>query len=234
MMAQLACRHRKVFGIGGVVRLLTAAFVVLLVAVALAQDVAKPSSNSGGELSLDLVPFRDLSPILRLERPISRLIDHTPRPKLSATLLPLSTDINTWGDQFEFQLVLENVGTLPVALPWAADGAVPSESDHQNAHVYRAFIHIEIGSRDGTRRLAMLDPLPTAGTRGIPGTLQEFPPGRVARLRIPYRWVSYADGEAQRVLREPQGLVHVMAVYSLLDETLAVTSNAQPVSFRPR
>ena len=183
---------------------------------------------------VDLVPFRDLSPILGLERPRTRLIDHTPRPKLSAVSLPLSADTFTWGDEFDFQLVLENVGALPVTLPWAADGAVPSETDHQNAHVYTAFIHIEIGSRDGTRRLAMLDPLPTAGTRGVPGTLQAFPPGRVARLRIPYRWASYGAGEPERVLREPQGLVHVMAFYSLLDETLAVTSNAQPVTFRRR
>ena len=201
---------------------------IVLVATSYAQDAAGPQR----EVTLDLVSFRDVPAIERSENPNRGvMLDHRKaQPELSAELLPLERGEFSWGDEFEFQLRVKNVGSIAITLPWAADGLVPEESDHATAHVQRALALIEIESLDGKRQLGQLDGFPLAGAVTIPGSLQRLAPGATALLRVPARWSSITTDVAVRVLGEANGQVRVRGSLALFEtSTRATSANAQTV-----
>jgi hypothetical protein len=187
---------------------------------------AQNAGNRQKELTLDIVPYRDVVGVEVREPPRPRVSHSGPYPQLSATLLPLTRDEFWWGEEFEFQLRVRNVGTLPVTLPWTADGMVPPESDHATAHVHSAAAYIQIESRDGQRRLGQLSLQMLAGAATTPGSLQVLRPGETALLRIPATWSSDDGDAAGRVLGEPGGRVRIRGVFNVWDVAVATSSNA--------
>jgi hypothetical protein len=193
---------------------------------------AQESSGPRNELLVDLVPFRDLPAIERSERPVRGVMigGGKPRAELSAQLLPLELSEFAWGDHFEFSLRVENVGTIPVSLPTAADGMVPEESDHTTAHVFRALASMELESSDGKRRLGSLEGFALAGAATTPGSLQRLLPGQAAVFRVPAQWSSGDGSLVDALRREPQREVRVRGALALFDATASVSSvNAQTV-----
>jgi len=201
----------------------------LIAMLSLALCATLSAQNAGDrkkELTLDIVPYRDVAGVDGREPPRPRVTDSGPYPQLSATLLPLTRNEFWWGEEFEFQLRVRNVGSLPVTLPWTADGMVPPESDHATAHVHSAAAYIEIESRDGQRRLGQLSLQMLAGAATTPGSLQVLRPGETALLRIPAAWSSGNGDLADHVLREPAGRVRIRGVFNVFDVALATSSNA--------
>jgi hypothetical protein len=180
------------------------------------------------DFRLDLVPFRDLPRVDRqvIPRPAVTHGDEE-RSAIAVRLMPLGRDVFVWGEEFEYEVLVENVGRRPVILPWSADWLIPQETKPEQPTVRRASVAIEVRSLDNQQRLAQLNPQGLAGSVNMPGTIQRLGPKEKAIIRVPASWLAIDVNAAARVLAQPQNQVRMSVVVSLLDEqSVTMSSNS--------
>lgn len=145
-------------------------------------------------------------------------------------LLSLDRPSYEMGDAVIYQVLIENVGTTTLLIPWSRDAnrVVPNASEWSAGSVF-----LEVRSADG-KRLAWLASHQLYGSPSVDGTLQAVAPGESARLRVSGKWFASPD-ELTQVLAQPPGGAAVAAVLHLAANNLLVAStNVIPVALAPR
>jgi hypothetical protein len=197
---------------------------LLLVVVAVGAQGNRPATD----FVLDLVPYRYLSPLLD-RQPVLR----APAPpgqrthRISVTLLALGRSQAAWGDEFEYEIVVQNSGPVPIAVPWAADGLILT-GVRDDPNVESGSLFLEVWSLDAQRKLASLSGFLVAGAPSFKGTLQRLAPGESVLLRVPARWDSTEADAGLRIVAH--GDVQVRASVQLYAIPLSSKSNFVPAS----
>jgi hypothetical protein len=203
----------------------TAVLVLLATQVGACLAYAQPPPQA--DFRLDLVPHRHLPRVERMDVTPQPVLPHNgPRPELALTLLPLAHADFLWGDEFEYEVLVRNIGTVPVWLPWTSDGLVPVRPRVASLpEVRRATVRLEVWSIDGKQRLGGLQSHALAGAVDIQGTLQRLAPNQTALLRVPGRWHSHAAGEIPTILAQSNGEVRLSALLGVYEQSVVARSD---------
>ena len=138
------------------------------------------------------------------------------------------------GDSFVYEVLIQNVGTQSVILPWSADRALFKVAAPAMPPVREGSLFLEVRDRMGSRRLAWLEPQLLFGSEAVGGSLQTLARGERALIRVPGQWRA-SDRETGAILREPNGVVQVSAMLHIVQTQLLVRSvNGLEVSVRDR
>ena len=146
--------------------------------------------------------------------------------RISASLQDLGQTVFTLGDPLVYDVVLQNTGTTPLALPWASDRALFAGKD-----VVEAILTLEVRDASGRNRLATLGSQSLLGNRELEGSMVVLQPGERARVRVPARWY-LPEREAAAVLGRPGGDVSLAVLAQV--GGVEVRSNALEVHVVPR
>jgi hypothetical protein len=146
------------------------------------------------------------------------------KPNLKVTLLSLDRLSYRPGDSAVYEVLLENVGSNIVRLPWSPDIAAfkPILNRAPNT-VRRGSLFLEIQSAQDSKRLAWLEPQPLLGNEGINGSVVSLRPGEKALVRTPAHWRS-SDRDRARLLAQANGLVRVAAMLALDEYPITISS----------
>lgn len=163
-------------------------------------------------------------------------------PSLRVTLLSLDRSDYRTGDPVIYEVMIQNVGTTPVELPWSPDAHLFSDLSFAfpqvaSASVRQSFLSLEILGA-GAQRLASLEPRPLFGHHSVAGSLQTLAPRATAWIRVPGFWRT-TDDQIAAILRESEHRVWVHSQFMLSEDLLIVRStNSIEVtvqsSLRPR
>jgi hypothetical protein len=147
------------------------------------------------------------------------------------SLEPISLDT---GDSFVYDVLIQNVGPGSVVLPWSPDPAPFKSPASVMPPALEGSLFLEVRDRNGSKRLAWLEPQLLFGSKEVAGSLQTLARGERALIRVPGHWRT-SDRETNAILREPNGVVQVSAVLHVVQAQLLVRSvNGLEASVRDR
>ena len=212
----------------------------LVVCLGAAAAVAGQTSRQPNHI-LDVVTFKPTPSVAApaesaglLPGHVSSTTHRRPTVNLRARLVSLDLSSYETGDPAIYELELENAGRNAVVLPWSPDGVrVARESG--GIALRQAILSLEVWDASGsTRWLAALEPISLVGSARVAASLQSLAPGEIALIRVPGVWRAVED-ERRAILREPNGVVQVKGLITLVQEQVVVrTTNGLQVSIRDR
>lgn len=140
---------------------------------------------------------------------------------LKLTLVSVDISNIVFGDYFIYEVLIENTGKAPVTLPWSPNHGAFAQPVRRTPPGFRSgLLYLDVESSDeASSRLAMLDAQSLLGSQEVPGSLRELAPGRTARIRAPAQWSATMPEGRDAVLRQPDGIVRVRAVF-LMDRAV--------------
>jgi hypothetical protein len=153
---------------------------------------------------------------------------HSPPPKVQAkaTLVGIDRLSYETGDPIVYEVLFENIGNEPITLPWSPDRARFKTSSLSDPAAplatHSASLGLEVRTRDGAR-LGWLELQSLLGSSEVPDSLEILAPGEVAWIRVPGVWRATAT-ETEKMLSQPDGLVHVGVMVHLENEGVIVHS----------
>lgn len=162
------------------------------------------------------------------------LLTEQPPPREQLRLrLQLPAGIGQPGAPFVFELMIDNVGTVPVTLPWSGDGGVSVDVEPRPLTRYRlARIAFELMDRD--RPLGRVLGPTLIGSPDITESMLQLPPGKTARIRAAGHWAPLYLADPRS---GPDGTsvdqVQVTAVVSLPEYRLNLRSDPVVARRRP-
>ena len=131
-----------------------------------------------------------------------------PEHSLAVTLLDADRRVYNPGDTIIYEVTLENVGRVPVTLPWSPDHVQFSGAKDPLLGI----LSLEVRDVSGRTLLGRLEPQGLYGSNAVPGTLLRLRPGERARIRVRSVW-NNSDHARAAMLQQPGGLVSITAVY---------------------
>jgi hypothetical protein len=153
---------------------------------------------------------------------------------LRMTLLSMDRSDYETGDPITYEVRLENTGNRPVVLPWSPDRVLFQAPGPALPRPVEAAIFLEVLERGGSKTLTLLEPRMLFGSQAILGSLETLAPGETAWIRVPGLW-HMSTREMNAIVSEPDGVVQVAAVFTVLQSPLRVRStNRLEVSVRER
>jgi hypothetical protein len=139
--------------------------------------------------------------------------------RLAVTLISLDRTSFQWGDSVIYEVLLENVGRVPIVLPWSPDPNLFLEfAEPSSPPPYQKAV-VELQVLTSTSKLvARLPAQGLYGSDAVAGSLLVMAPRQTALIRIPTQW-SVSDAEHGEVMREqPNGEVRVTASFLSISE----------------
>jgi hypothetical protein len=147
--------------------------------------------------------------------------------ELKLELLEFQRVVFNPGDSLIYEVVVANVGTEPVTLPWSAD-RVRFATDGQRID---GIVGLEIRDATGKELLARLPAQALYGSRAVPDSLLTLLPSQRARIRVPATWRT-SEVELGLMLAQPMGRVQVGALFQIKGQE--IRSAGAPVTVLPR
>jgi|SRR5688572_12239585 len=157
---------------------------------------------------------------------------------LKVTLVSIDRTDFMYGDEFVYEVLIENTGGQPITLPWSPDrGAFVQPAPRTPAGYLsgRLYLHVESVTAQPVL-LALLESQMLFGSDEVPRSRLILAPGRTALLRVPAQWsASMPEGRAG-ILKQPDGAVQVRAVFGIDIDNFPLTrsTNTLPVRVMPR
>lgn len=139
-----------------------------------------------------------------------------------------------WGEEFVYELLLKNVGALPIFVPWSPNiDLVRSAIYRDRPDLRRATISLEVYGPSG-QRLGRLEMQHLAGATSELQTLQTLAPGQSAILRVRGRWRTPFGDDGIKILSQPEHEVALVATVILYEEGIVSRSESiGPVMILP-
>jgi hypothetical protein len=163
---------------------------------------------------------------------------HQPASPLRLTLLSVDRTDFVYGEEFIYEVLIENIGRETIVLPWSPDlGAFVQPAPRLPAGYLRGSVYLRVESASGQPEvLALLESQSLYGSDEVPRSRLNLAPGRTALLRVPARWSATMPEGRAGILKQPDGAVQVRAVFSVYVHNfpLVRSTNALPLRVLPR
>ena len=163
---------------------------------------------------------------------------HAPASPLKLTLVSVDRTDFVYGEEFIYEVLIENTGREPITLPWSPDlGAFVQPAPRIPAGYLRGSVYLQVESASGQPAvLALLDLQPLYGSDEVPRSRLSLAPGRTALLRVPAQWSATMPEGRAGILKQPDGAVQVRAVFSVHIDNFPLTrsTNTLPMRVTPR
>ena len=139
---------------------------------------------------------------------------HPPPNPLKLTLLSIDRIDFIYGERFTYDILIENTGKEPVTLPWSPDrGAFVQPAPRTPDGFRRGMVYLVAESAAGVQ-LGLLDGQSLYGSNEVPRSLLSLASGKTARIRVAGWWSAGTDEARAAILRQPDGVVQLRAVFS--------------------
>jgi hypothetical protein len=206
--------------------------IMILVTLTVSATLAVIAQAPPSSLILDLVGYRR-----SVDRPkelsgvpagtIGRSSRAATSPSFELTLVSVDQRAYSLDDSLVYEVRVKNVGKGPIVLPWSPERdpfeEMLARTPEPSTPVIRAAIFLEVRSRDGTRRLAWLEPQALYGSATVAGSLATVVPGEAALIRIPSRWRA-TETDTLALRNEQNRTLQLVAVFDRYDSAQRVYS----------
>ena len=149
------------------------------------------------------------------------------------TLVDLDRRVFSPGESLAYEVVLENISSKAVVLPWSPDRVRFAEL--QDA--VRGTLHLEVRDAMGRTLLAHMPSQCLYGSPDVPDSLLTLAPRERARFRVPSTWW-VSERELDSMFQQPNGLLSLTVVYladlNTTTPRLHESSNRIDVTLQPR
>jgi len=156
-----------------------------------------------------------------------------PPSPFAITLVDLDRRVFSPGESLVYEVVLENISSKAVVLPWSPDRVRFAEIKD----AVRGSLHLEARDATGRTLLAHLLSQCLYGSPDVPDSLLTLAPRERARFRVPSMWW-VSERELDSMLRQPNGLLTLTVVYladlNTTTPRLHESSNRIDVTLQPR
>ncbi|MBI1760919.1 MAG: hypothetical protein HYR56_05715 [Acidobacteria bacterium] len=152
---------------------------------------------------------------------------------LKVTLVSLNKTSYQLGDEVVYEILLENITTENVVIPWSADQGEPVGSGDIRGSIYL----IAPDERKGDQLVALRG---IVGSPSIPSSLKTLRPGQKVRIKAGGRWVFFDAEVAPRILTKLPAVFGVAGGFSLegpapyRDFKLITSSNKLDITLKRR
>ena len=159
---------------------------------------------------------------------------HPPPSPLKVTLVSVDRTDFVYGEEFVYEVLIENISKELVTLPWSPDqGAFVQPAPRIPSGYISGSVYLLVESASGQPAvLALLDSQSLYGSDEVSRSRLALAPGRTALLRVPAQWSATMDEGRTRILQQPDGAVQVRAVFSVHADRAQLTRSTNTLPMR--
>lgn len=154
-------------------------------------------------------------------RPFGGVVLGPRRPvgQLKVSLVSLDRDSYDTGGPVLFDVLVQNVGSQAIAIPWSPDIIGFADRPGNGPEVVRGSLFLEVRRPGDSRNIGWLESQMLVGASDVPNSLLQLMPGKRALLRARGYW-RVGETELAEILatNERYGSVEVYAVLDLSNE----------------
>jgi hypothetical protein len=148
------------------------------------------------------------------------------------SLVPVEIDIVKPGDSFTYALLIDNIGTTTIVLPWSSDTFAFTQPDRRIPPGFRTAIIDPSVEDDQGQVIARLGALRLFGSNELTDSLLQLMPGKTALIRVQVRWAVQADEQRAVANALSKGSVYFVAAFAVPEENDLYVRSTNRLRFR--